>query len=243
MTDYLGQSKWALTRRRWPLIRLVCVVFFLGVCFGVALSFALSASGLTVDTKTAARLDPGVSRSGPDAVRASGFSTPSAPTREHAGDARAALARTTSLNDVRNGGSMTRMDQTPVGAVSGYGSTWETSDGASARAHPEARSLEDTSSVIEPIAQSIEQLITEAALEFGVDPQVMLRRAFCESSYNPNAVGRAQEVSIFQFMPSTWVIYAPKVGYSLREIGHVEAQARVAAYMESIGEGRQWTCR
>ena len=72
MTDYLGQSKWALTRRasRWPLIRLVCVVFVLGVCFGVALSFAISASGLTVDTKTAARLDPGVSRSGPDAVRA-----------------------------------------------------------------------------------------------------------------------------------------------------------------------------
>lgn len=93
------------------------------------------------------------------------------------------------------------------------------------------------------VRTSVRTLITTAAAEFSVDPQTMLRRAFCESTYDPDAVGKAQEVSIFQFLPSTWKRYAPRLGYTLREIGHVEAQARVAAYMESIGEGGQWSCQ
>lgn len=49
MNDYMGQLKWDWALRRrvspWPLLRLVIVVFCLGVCIGVALSFAFSFGG------------------------------------------------------------------------------------------------------------------------------------------------------------------------------------------------------
>lgn len=199
--------------RLWPLLVLVFVVAFLASLLTLVLSAAVSTN--------ASRPGSHGARLGIAAVRAS-----APPTLE----AVPASVLTTRDPDASQALPAARAHQQPR---------------ASAPEDDRQSRLPVTEEVAgsTPAGGAVSDLIRSAAIEFGADPETMLRRAFCESTNNPDAVGRAQEVSIFQFLPSTWVIYAPKVGYSLREIGHVEAQARVAAYMESIGEGRQWTCR
>lgn len=163
------------------------------------------------------------------AVRASGALRLGAMARGESIEARAS----TSMRQTAGDGD--RLTSGPSGTSAG-GSQLE----SHARATDTDGGTGETAAAATPIPAVI---IRSAAAEFGVGPDVLLRRAYCESRFDKDAVGRAQEVNVFQFLPSTWVIYAPKVGYSLREIGHVEAQARVAAYMESIGEGGQWSCR
>ena len=235
-------SRWALTRRasRWPLIRLVGVVFVLGVCFGVALSFAgsvLSSENVGAVVDTAGRhMADSSSHTDGSAVRASQPEATSALGRADvstASPATAALARTT----------------------------------------PKSRgsSLENTPAVIEPIAQptdqpsqfvrdielsvdipqklgSVEQIIRAAALRHGVDPDVMVRVARCESgpTIDVNAIGDGGlALGPFQFHAESWMflVRASGLPYTLREIGHVEAQAEVASWAFANGYASWWTCR
>ncbi len=82
----------------------------------------------------------------------------------------------------------------------------------------------------------ISNAIYAAAAKYGVSGSWLMSVAACESGFNPQAVGRAGEIGLFQFMSSTY--YA----YSSGDIWNVWNQADAAARMFSMGLAGHWTC-
>ena len=58
----------------------------------------------------------------------------------------------------------------------------------------------------------IVKAITSAALEFDVDPDLLLSQAWAESSFDPRAVSHAGAQGLLQIMPDTWREWSPKIG-------------------------------
>ena len=56
-------------------------------------------------------------------------------------------------------------------------------------------------------------MITDAAGRWGLDPNQMLRVAWCESKFDPGAYNRSSGASgVFQFIPRTWAWASAAVG-------------------------------
>ncbi|MFN8516248.1 MAG: SH3 domain-containing protein [Thermomicrobiales bacterium] len=82
-------------------------------------------------------------------------------------------------------------------------------------------------------------IITEAALKYGQNPQAMLAVARCESGLNPNAYNARYGASgLFQFLPGTWRT-TPFASYSIFDAW---ANANAAAWMWSVGRRGEWSC-
>ena len=63
----------------------------------------------------------------------------------------------------------------------------------------------------------------------------------CESSGNPKAIGKAGEIGILQFLPSTFEDFSER--YSLRlDIYNPDHQVELSSKMIENGYGRLWTC-
>ena len=234
---------WARGRGRSsirPLLVWVIVVFCLGVCFGVALSFAFSALS---------------------SKNAEGEGTLVAPL---AYGSKAGAEPAVSLGATVIDGSAVRASRPLPGARIRFQAEIERQPTSPSigTSHPDrvsdvwvlgiqdeksglarTTSLEHTSTVIEPIAQSIEQIITNAAIEFSVDPAWLLRVAFCESSYRPDAIGdHGASVGLFQIQRAFWSEVAPRLGY-VGDLRHDPvASSRVAAYAFANGRAGAWTC-
>lgn len=65
---------------------------------------------------------------------------------------------------------------------------------------------------------------------------------WCESRFRPEALGKAGERGIFQWLPQTWRWYGPRLGYTEEYAWDVVAQSRLAALAWSEGYQRWWTC-
>ena len=89
----------------------------------------------------------------------------------------------------------------------------------------------------------IEAIIRAAAARWGADPTQLLRVAWCESRYNPSAYNASGASGLFQFMPRTWAANSVRAGYSGASVFDAVASANTAAYMFSIGQAGQWTCK
>lgn len=207
----------------WPLIRLVLLAFLVGVLVGLALS-ALSSDGLNHVNPEGVGLDPVpvtfhegliVASDGTLRLDGSGVHLP---------------ANTIDGSTVRAGGDRGRR---LVGASEDrYLPTLSGGTSAPAR----TTSLD--------VRTDVRDIITSAATEFGVDPQTMLRVAFCESSFRPEIVGDGgRAVGIFQFHLPFWGEVAHKVGYTSDLRHDPLAASRVAAYAFSVGLAHRWTCR
>ena len=87
--------------------------------------------------------------------------------------------------------------------------------------------------------------ITEAARRYGVDPQRMLRVAWCESKYQPGATSRGGHRGIFQFDGPTWRERAPLVNVSpdFSAAYDPRANVEVAAATMAAGQWWRWACR
>jgi soluble lytic murein transglycosylase-like protein len=87
--------------------------------------------------------------------------------------------------------------------------------------------------------------ITDAARRYGVDPQRMLRVAWCESKYQPGATSRGGHRGIFQFDGPTWRERAPLVNVSpdFAAAYDPRANAEVAAATMAAGQWWRWACR
>ena len=86
-------------------------------------------------------------------------------------------------------------------------------------------------------------IIRAAAIEFGQDPDELVRVAFCESSHRPDAIGDAgASVGLFQFQVYRWNLNAPSLGYHDDLRLDPVASSRVAAYAFSTGQRSAWTC-
>ena len=95
-----------------------------------------------------------------------------------------------------------------------------------------------------PAPSSVEAVIRTAAAVWGADPDQLLRVAWCESRYNPNAVNaRSGAAGLFQFMPATWAANSVRAGYGGASVFDAVANANVAAYMFRNGQAAQWSCK
>jgi transglycosylase-like protein with SLT domain len=86
--------------------------------------------------------------------------------------------------------------------------------------------------------------IRAAAERYDVDPAFLERIAACESSLDRLAIGRAQELGLFQWKPTSWEFIArvSGLGYSIERIFDEAAQAEMAAWAISHGYASWWTC-
>jgi len=90
--------------------------------------------------------------------------------------------------------------------------------------------------------KEIVKAIGLAALEFDVDPDLLLSQAWAESSFDPKAISRVGAKGLFQIMPPTWDEWAPKVGAS-NPFDAVDSARVGAAYMQWLlqqTQGNAW---
>ena len=93
---------------------------------------------------------------------------------------------------------------------------------------------------------SVQQYIVKYAQVYHVKEKLLLDVAFCESSFNPKAWNKKDpgvgSKGFMQFQEKTFYSYAEKIGIENPDIWNNEHQAKVSAFMFSIGEGKQWSC-
>jgi soluble lytic murein transglycosylase-like protein len=85
--------------------------------------------------------------------------------------------------------------------------------------------------------------IVEAAHRWGVDERILLRIAWCESRWNPQAVGAGRYFGVFQFAPHTWKWVSEELGFPeaspLDPLANVEA----AAWLYANHGPHHWGCK
>jgi hypothetical protein len=123
-----------------------------------------------------------------------------------------------------------------------------------------ARTIVATEPIVAPVAQvvhvgtkyrpappppaDIETIIRAAAAKYGVDPETLLRVAYCESRYDPLAYNGVLGASgLFQIIPGTWRANSVAAGYGGASVWDPVANANVAAWMFSKGQSYQWSCK
>jgi hypothetical protein len=122
------------------------------------------------------------------------------------------------------------------------------------------RTIVATESIVAPVAQvvhigtkykpappppaEIESIIRAAAAKYGVDPETLLRVAYCESRYDPLAYNGVLGASgLFQIIPSTWRANSAAAGYGGASVFDPVANANVAAFMFANHQAGQWACK
>lgn len=88
----------------------------------------------------------------------------------------------------------------------------------------------------------IEAELWKAVKEYELDYERFYGLAMCESTLNPDARGKAGEIGMFQFLPSTFSYYAEiykKADFSIHETNH---QIKLAAQMLADDKASEWTC-
>ena len=95
-----------------------------------------------------------------------------------------------------------------------------------------------------PPPGEIAAIIRAAAAKYGVEEELLLRVAYCESRYDPLAYNGVLGASgLFQIIPGTWRAYSVYAGYAGASVWDPVANANVAAWMFQHGEARQWACK
>jgi hypothetical protein len=95
-----------------------------------------------------------------------------------------------------------------------------------------------------PPPSEIAAIIRAAADKYGVDPEQLLRIAYCESRYDPLAYNGILGASgLFQIIPGTWLANSVPAGYGGASVWDPVANANVAAWMISRGGASQWACK
>ena len=95
-----------------------------------------------------------------------------------------------------------------------------------------------------PVAPlDVPALIVDAARRWGIDERVMLRIAWCESRYDPQARGAAGLAGVFQFAPITWSWVAERAGYPGASPFDPRANIEAAAFLYKTEGPKHWGCK
>jgi soluble lytic murein transglycosylase-like protein len=90
----------------------------------------------------------------------------------------------------------------------------------------------------------VPEMIRDAAGRWGLDPNQMLRVAWCESKFDPGAYNRSSGASgVFQFVPRTWAWASAAVGQAQASPFDPAANVEAAAWLMKTQGARHWTCR
>ncbi len=95
----------------------------------------------------------------------------------------------------------------------------------------------------EQLPDDVFSLISEAANRWGVNEAVMLRIAWCESRFDPDAVGPGRTAGLFQFAPITWPWVAERAGFAGASPLNARANAEAAAWLLKHEGPRHWGCK
>lgn len=140
------------------------------------------------------------------------------------------------------GGAVTQVEETPGAAQQGavllqsafVGPESSPEPGDDGNRSKERRSSPSRRSRPAPPPDPIEDAISSAASEFGVDRNYLRSLAWCESDLDPTAYSSAGYYGLFQFDEVTWAEH----GYG--SIWDPVAQARTAARLLAMGEDDRW---
>jgi len=97
--------------------------------------------------------------------------------------------------------------------------------------------------VISAVEPDVPTLIVDAARRWGLDERVLLRIAWCESRFNPDARGAAGLAGVFQFAPITWGWVAERAGYPGASPYNPQANIEAAAYLYKTEGPKHWGCK
>jgi len=92
-------------------------------------------------------------------------------------------------------------------------------------------------------AVDVPTLIVGAARRWEVDERTLLRVAWCESRYDPDAVGAGGVAGLFQFAPITWGWVSERVGYPGASPHNVHANVEAAAWLFKTEGPKHWGCK
>jgi soluble lytic murein transglycosylase-like protein len=87
----------------------------------------------------------------------------------------------------------------------------------------------------------IKETIIKWANYYKVDPERLLRVAWCESKFRPDAKNGVY-TGLFQFHPNTFLVNAQRCGSGL-DIWNIDNQTKVAAWMFANHQEAQWSCK
>lgn len=105
---------------------------------------------------------------------------------------------------------------------------------------------EDTfeSLIEEPVSIEYYNYLAEKyAKEYGADINWLKRVRHCESGDNHLNNRNPKCKGLYQFMIGTFLKYSKLAGIENANIWSAKDQTRTAAYMQSIGQQGQWTCK
>jgi len=94
---------------------------------------------------------------------------------------------------------------------------------------------------------TVEELVVKFSKEYQIDGALLLRVARCESSLNPKAVhyndggSGKHSVGVMQFQEATFNNWSKILGEELDYHSSYD-QVKLASYMWSKNQERQWTC-
>lgn len=94
---------------------------------------------------------------------------------------------------------------------------------------------------------NVEQIVRDAAIRYGQNPDYMVKIAMCESTLNPNSVARniidgGHPSGLFQHVTTYWPARAAKYGYPGASVFDAVANANVTAQMFRDGHQNLWEC-
>ena len=84
--------------------------------------------------------------------------------------------------------------------------------------------------------------IRQKAQEYELKEVIFVATIKCESNFNQNARGKAGEIGIAQFMPSTWKMFKSDFGDSDMSIHSWEDQVELMARAWDKGLHKHWSC-
>jgi soluble lytic murein transglycosylase-like protein len=105
------------------------------------------------------------------------------------------------------------------------------------------KQISATEQIISPAPLDVPALIVEMSLRYGLEPERMLRIGWCESRWNPHAVGPGGASGVFQFMWYTWNWSSVAAGYPDASPFDPVANIEVASWLMATQGPRHWTCR
>lgn len=110
--------------------------------------------------------------------------------------------------------------------------------------HIEANNKITQKPAYEPIdIEYYKYLAEKYAEKYGADINWLKRVRFCESRDNHLNDNNPKCKGLYQFMPSTFYANAKRIGLENPDLWSADNQTEVAAYMQSIGQQGQWTCK
>lgn len=112
--------------------------------------------------------------------------------------------------------------------------------------NPWANQISEEAKQIEPVEVQkeliIEEVLNEVPKKYGVNPVIVQKVAFCESSYRYNVYGDGGHAyGVLQFHKPTFEQFEKKYGEELNYDSSLD-QTKLASQMIRDGYGSHWTC-